>query len=114
MTAVDSASKLTTKTTTEIDIEQGFWIIKKGKCIVQNKHNTVTTLMSGYIFGESQLFKTKGYDCFGDIIADSKETKLWFITYKDIKKLPQYDYVKLKENCLKGYTQVCHLLIKHN
>eukprot|EP00826_Nyctotherus_ovalis_P024501 TRINITY_DN18943_c0_g1_i1.p2 TRINITY_DN18943_c0_g1~~TRINITY_DN18943_c0_g1_i1.p2 ORF type:complete len:119 (+),score=12.33 TRINITY_DN18943_c0_g1_i1:256-612(+) len=114
MHSSDCTSNLITESSPGIG-NSGLYVVKKGRCVVRdiNNYNTIAYLTSGDVFGESELLGSKGYDCYGDIIAETKEAKLWYIAYGNVKKLPSYDYARLKENCIKNYTRMHQLLANH-
>ena len=60
---------------------EGIYIIKEGRCgVIHSKDNyEATSLIQGDIFGESEYFSIRGYDFFGDIVAQSQSVKIWFI-----------------------------------
>ena len=78
----------------------GFYAILEGKCTIKNTRDgyTVGTLQTGEFFGESEFLFVMGYNYFGDIVTTTP-CKFHFIPREKLRRIPEYDQKRMKENC---------------
>lgn len=90
---------------------EGIYIIKDGKCQIRNlqdKH-ALTTLITGDFFGESEFLEVIGFTYFGDIITVS-DVDFWFIPASKMQRIPEYDQIKMKSNCVRENERIARLI----
>jgi len=49
--------------------EEGVFIIERGTCEIVKEEQHLHTLITGDIYGDTLVFKSLSYECFGDIKA---------------------------------------------
>jgi len=98
----------------EVDID-GFYVIKSGKCAIRHPPDNyiMSSIMEGDIFGESKLFCVRGFNHFGDIVVQSNNAEIWFISKKSLELIPKYDLLKIRENLVKNELRLYQLIIRY-